>query len=114
MGSTTVGAAAGASAPRVRPAAQTPASASSTAGVARQGADLSDLCNDTGAVAYFVDGYPGSLQHGQQHVRKRRALREIEVLSALHPSAGLAEQARGQRILIVRIAVAHVAAVEEQ
>src|SRR6516164_1595484 len=95
IGSTTGPAqASGASQDRPRAAA----ARSRGAGRAIVGSDLGDRA---GAVADLVERDSRTLQDRQQHVRKRRARWEIDVLAAANPPAAAADDGGRQWILVV-------------
>src|SRR5690606_16458304 len=62
------------------------------------------------AVADRLDGNVGPMQHGQQQIREPRILRVNQVLTALDLAVRVTEDRRRQRIVVVPVAVAHVAA----
>src|SRR5579883_2090307 len=65
-----------------------------------------------GAVADLLDRRADLLHHRDQDVRVRRVLREMQVLAALD-AAALADDDLRDRILVVPVAVRHVAAEED-
>src|SRR5688572_3795142 len=86
------------------------ASATTTASRASDTLDLGQL---TRAIAHLLDGYAGAQQQREQKVRERRAVGIDEMLLALDLACAAAEHEGRQRKLIVLVAVAHVAAVQE-
>src|SRR6185437_1002905 len=74
------------------------------------GSDLLDLA---GAVAHLAHRHAGAIEQGQPEVRNRRVLGIDEMLSALQLPAPAAEHRNRQRILVMSVAVAHVAAVHD-
>src|SRR5690606_16776164 len=68
---------------------------------------------DAGAVAVLFHRYAGAVQHGQKQVGNWRVVRVLEVLSATHAAGATADDDRGQREMVVRVAVRHVRAVED-
>jgi len=64
-----------------------------------------------GAVADGVHGHLGSTEHREQQVRDRGAIGGAQMLAAVLTAAA-ADHRQRQREVIVRVAVAHVAAVQ--
>src|SRR5690349_10734126 len=91
--------------------------ARSTWGPALAGPDrsrISDLRQDAAAVAQLLDRDVVPVEQCDQQVREPRVLRVLHVLPAFDLPVGVAEDRRGQRIVVVPIAVAHVAAEEDR
>src|SRR5688572_1880678 len=73
--------------------------------------DARDLAR---AVADALHLEPSFVDDGEQQVRERRVLRQLEVLAAAELAVRAADQDVRQRIIVVPVAVAHVRAVHQQ
>src|SRR5690606_30497398 len=66
-----------------------------------------------GAVAELLQVHAGLVEHRHEQVRHRCVIRVLQVPPALHPAGRPAHDQVRQREVVVRVAVAHVAAVEQ-
>src|SRR5262249_17546434 len=73
-----------------------------------------DLRQRIGAVADRLDRNVVPFGQGQQKIGMTRILRILQMLAAFDASMRMAEDCRGQRIVIVTIAVTHVAAEQDR
>src|SRR5690606_7597584 len=69
----------------------------------------SDLGEPARAVAQLLPRYAGALQQCQQQVGVRRVLLVLQVLAPLVAALALCEYGIGQRVVVVQVAVRHVA-----
>src|SRR5581483_4931417 len=67
-----------------------------------------------GAITQALDLDPGLVQHGQQHVGHGSVIGLADMLAALHRPGAAAQNQRRQREMVMRVAVAHVAAVQNE
>src|SRR5581483_12356275 len=73
---------------------------------------LSNLRELAGAVADGLRRHSRTIEEREQHIRQGRVIGVTQMLPALELAAASAEQGGRQRELIVAVAVAHVAAVQ--
>src|SRR5262245_44461887 len=77
-------------------------------------ARISDLRQDSTAVSDLLHRDVIAIEQRDQQIRKARVLRVLHVLAAFDPAVRVAEDRRRQRIVVVLVAVAHVAAEEDR
>src|SRR5262245_53136511 len=75
---------------------------------------ISDLRESPTAVADLLHRNIVSVEYGQQQIRKARILWILQVLTALDASVRMAQQSRWERIVVVPVAIAHVAAEKDR
>src|SRR5688572_8226771 len=77
-------------------------------------ARTSDLREDAAAVANLLHRDVVAVEQRHEQIREARVLRILQVLAALDASVRVAEDGRRQRIVVVPVAVAHVAAEDDR
>src|SRR5262249_49650922 len=87
-----------------------PAGNKTAMAIATQRMRISDLRDSPAAIADLLHRNVISVEYRQQQVRETRVLRIFHVLAALDTAMCVAEQSSWERIVVVPVAVAHVAA----
>ena len=73
-----------------------------------------DLRQEAAAVAELLDRDVVAIEQRHEQIGKARVLRVLQVLPALDPAVRVAKDRRRQRIVVVLVAVAHVAAEQDR
>src|SRR4029079_16634504 len=75
---------------------------------------MSDLRQDAAAVADLLDRDVVPVEQRQEQIGEARVLWIFQWLTALDPAVRVAQHGRRQRVVVVPVAVAHVAAEENR
>src|SRR5688572_32740861 len=75
---------------------------------------ISNLRQDAAAVTELLHRNVVAIEQRHQQIGKARVLRILQVLSAFNLSVRVTEDRRRQRIVVVLVAVAHIAAEEDR